>query len=149
MAGDFKKIGIDVVIGGVAGTVDQFVQYWDDKRAVDYMATNPGKTLSFWAQFGTYLNFLAPAALVGAEAMGWMPSNGDMATRLNTIAGSLAGRKATHRFAKGMSPTVPPAPYTQFRRSDAARAEVARAEAARRAAATRTYDKEAESASLI
>lgn len=146
MAGDFKKIGIDVVMGGAAGAVDQFVQYWDDKRAVDYMAANPGKTLSFWSQFGTYLNFLAPAALVGAEAMGWMSSSGDMSTRLNTIAGSLAGRKATHRFAKTMAPTLPPAPYTQYRRVDAARAAQA-AEAARVAA--RTYESEFKKAAIF
>ena len=151
MAGDFKKIGIDVVIGGVSGTVDQLVQYVDDKRASEYATQNPGKTMSFWAQFGTYLNFFAPAALVVAEGVGWMPSNGDMATRLNVIAGSLAGRKATHRFAKNMAPTPPPAPYAEYRRLAAQRAaeQAARIEAARRAAVSRTYDKELETANLI
>jgi hypothetical protein len=146
VVGDFKKIGVDVVLGGAAGAVDQFVQYWDDKRAADYAVANPGKSMSFWSQFGTYLNFLAPAALVGAEAMGWMPSSGDMATRLNTIAGSLAGRKATHRFAKTMSPTLPPAPYTQYRRI-AARDQAAAAAA--RAAATRTLNEEFAGAGIV
>jgi hypothetical protein len=135
VAGDFKKIGIDVVVGGAAGTVDQFVQYWDDKRASEYATQNPGKTMSFWAQFGTYLNFLAPAALVLAEGIAWMPSNGDMMTRVNTIAGSLAGRKATHRFAKNMAPVAPPAPYAQYRRLAAQRA-------AEQAARSRTLDPE-------
>lgn len=141
MAGDFKKIGIDVVLGGAAGTVDQFVQYWDDKRAFDYATQNPGKTMSFWAQMGTYLNFLAPAAVVGAEAMGWLPTNGDMATRIGTIAGMLAGRKATHRFATKMSPTAPPAPYTRYTRIPQQRLVPQ--------PAPRTYDKELETANLI
>lgn len=131
---NWQKVGIDVIAGGAAGAVDQAAQYQDEKRAVDYAVANPGKTLSFWKQYGTYLNFIVP--LAGVVLVGMDYVKGENATRVAVISGQLAGRKAVHRFAKTMAPTVSPAPYTQYRR------DAARREAAARDAANRTYEPE-------
>jgi hypothetical protein len=133
---NYKKVGIDLGIGLAAGAADQMLQIQDDKRASDYAAANPGKKLSFWKQYGTWLNFAAPLLGVGLVAMGKVNSDENVA-RIALVGGQLAGRKLIHRFVKGTPES--PAPYAQYHRAAAAREAAAR-EAAAREAAGRTYD---------
>jgi hypothetical protein len=119
---EWSKVAVDVGSGLGAGALDQFVQNQDDNRG----ATTPVPVMK---QYGTYLNYFAPAAGVIAVAMGWV--RGEMATRIATISGQLAGRKVVHRFTEpGKSG---PAPYSPWQRANAA-AEEARRRAAEEAA---------------
>jgi len=131
---EWQKIGLDVGVGGVAGLADQLDQNNDEKRATEYAVAKPGKSIPIYQQFGTWLNYAVPAAIVLGVGMGYV--RGDMATRLATAGGQLAGRKLTHRFTKGPQSDNPsPAPYSNWTRINAANVA-----AAARAAATRTYE---------
>lgn len=135
----WTKVGADVVVGGIAGTVDQVVQNMDEKRALDERAAGTlaaNKKLPLMKQAGTYLNYGVPLLAIIASAMDWV--RGDTQTRLVTIGGQLAGRKATHQFTTGAASATPAAAYTAWARQAAA----AREAAERAAAAGRTYQPE-------
>ncbi len=111
---DFKKVGTNVVIGGIAGVADNMAQTYDEKRALEYAAANPGKSLSFWRQFGTYLNFGLPIA--GVVAANFVRMSDENLARISLVGGQLAGRKLAHRYWKVTGAPVSPAPYTRFNR---------------------------------
>ncbi|MDD5700426.1 MAG: hypothetical protein PHU23_00125 [Dehalococcoidales bacterium] len=112
---NFKPIAKGAGVGLVAGVVDNVAQSYDEKRALDYAAANPGKSMSMWSQYGTYLNFLAP--ILGVAACAFMPRMSNENTLLiSTVSGQLAGRKLAHRYWKVTGAPVSPAPYTQFNR---------------------------------
>lgn len=111
---NFKKVGTDVAIGGVAGVADNMAQAYDEKRAADYAAANPGKTLSMWKQYGTYLNFALPIA--GVVAANFVRMSDENLSRISLVGGQLAGRKLAHRYWKVEGAPVSPAPYTRFNR---------------------------------
>jgi hypothetical protein len=99
---DWMKVGTDFGVGAIGGVVDQVVQNADNKREKDARAlptTDPGylapdkKQLPMMKQVGTYVNYgVALLSVVGA-GMGLV--KGDMATRLVTVGGAMAGRKLT------------------------------------------------------
>ncbi|MDD5510685.1 MAG: hypothetical protein PHI12_07745 [Dehalococcoidales bacterium] len=111
---NWTKVVTNVGIGGAAGVADNLAQSYDEKRAMEYAAANPGKALSMWKQFGTYLNFLAPAA--GVAAIAFMRMSDENQMRIALVGGQLAGRKAAHRWWKVTGAPVSPAPYTRFNR---------------------------------
>lgn len=113
---NYTKVATNVLIGGVAGVADNVAQSYDEKRALDYAAANPGKTLSFWRQYGTYLNFLLPLAGLAACAMMPRAISAENETRIALVGGQLAGRKLAHRFWKVTGAPVSPAPYSRFNR---------------------------------
>ena len=126
--GDWTKVGVNAVSGGVAGVADQFVQNWDEDRALKERAAGTlaaDKKLPIMKQGGSYLNYFAPGVVVFAAAMGWL--RGEMETRLVTIAGQLAGRKATHQLTTGSKSNAPSAAYTAWQRQQAAMVEASRA----------------------
>ena len=140
----WTKVAMDEGLGLVAGAVDQFAQTQDEIRAAKYAADNPGKEMSFWKQYGTYVNFLLPVAGLIGIALGY-PKNDENVARVALVGGQLAGRKLVHRFYKPEDAPVSPAPYTEYHRIAAARQSAARQAAeqsAARQAATRTYEQE-------
>jgi hypothetical protein len=104
----------------------------DEKRGIDARAlppTDPGylaptKKLPVSKQFGTYFNYGVPVLALLAVGMGWL--KGDMATRLVTAGGQLAGRKLTHQITTGAGSDTPSAArtaaYTAWQRQKAAEA---------------------------
>lgn len=119
---EWQKIGIDLGVGAIAGGVDQWIQNADEKRGLDARAAGTlaaDKKLPVMKQYGTYLNYGVPILAVVATAMGWL--KGDMATRLVTAGGQLAGRKLTHQFTTGAGSNVPSAAYTAWQRTRAQR----------------------------
>lgn len=138
---EWIKVGTDLVVGGVAGGVDQWVQNYDEKRGLDARAlpsTDPGylasdKKLPVMKQFGTYYNYGIPILGVIAVGMNWL--KGDWATRALTIGGQLAGRKLTHQFTTGAGSNVPSAAYTAWQRQRAMGNEALRHQQAAMAAA--------------
>jgi hypothetical protein len=86
---DLMKVGTDLGIGAVAGVLDQVVANADANRG------NP----SMLKSYSTYLNYGVPILAVAGIATNML--RGDMAIRLATIGGQLAGRqitqKVTHR----------------------------------------------------
>lgn len=138
---DWTRVMIDGGSGLGAGAVDQLVQNWDEKR----VTANPA--LPIWQQGGTWLNYIAPAAVVVGVGTGFI--KGTWGERLTVIAGQLVGRKLTHRFTKGPnSPFPSPAPYSDWQRASALE-EARRREAMAAGARGRTYDKELDSMNLI
>ena len=120
---NWAKVGVDVVGGGVAGVADQLAQNFDEKRAMDERAAGTlaaDKKLSLLKQAGTYLNYGVPILAIVASAMGWV--RGENETRLATIGGQLAGRKATHTLTTGSKSATPSAAYTAWQRRAAAEA---------------------------
>lgn len=118
---NMTKIGVDVLLGGSAGVLDQIVQNMDEKRALDARAA--GKLaatakLAPMQQYGTYLNYGVPLLTVIASAMGWV--RGDMETRLITAGAVLAGRKTAHTMTTGSKSSTPSAAYTAWRRTELA-----------------------------
>ncbi len=124
---NWTKVGLDLGVGGVAGVVDQLAQNSDEKRALaervaGTLAAN--KKMPLMKQYGTYINYGVPLLAVVGVAMDMV--KGDMATRLVTAGGQLAGRKATHQFTTGATSATPSAAYTQWARQAAAAAAAAR-----------------------
>lgn len=144
---EWQKAGIDLVTGGVAGGVDQWIQNADEKRGLDERAagTLPAdKKLPVTKQYGTYFNYGVPILGIIAVGMNWL--RGDWATRALTIGGQLTGRKLTHQFTTTASSNTPSAAYTAWQRSQAR--EAAAREAASRAAG-RTYEPEFKGTGVI
>ena len=149
---DWKKIGVSVAVGAVAGGVDQWIQNADEKRGIDARAAGKitaTQKLPVMKQFGTYYNYGVPILAILATAMNWV--KGDMATSLVTAGAQLAGRKAVHTFTTGAGSNVPSAAYTEFARQSAARsaAAMAAARAAGANPATRTYEEEFSGAGVL
>ena len=84
---DWMKVGMDVVVGGAAGAIDQIAQNQDDKRAEEKQTA--GETLGMMQQYGTYINYGVPILAILAAGMGWL--KGDWATRVCTAGAQLAG----------------------------------------------------------
>lgn len=93
MASKWVKAGIDGGVGAVAGVADQVIQNWDEKRESEAHAK-----LSIWKQAGTWLNYGVPVLSMLMLAFMGMP--GDWGTRMMTVGGQLAGRKATWQYTK-------------------------------------------------
>jgi hypothetical protein len=132
---DWKKLGVDVVVGGAAGVADQLIQNYDEKRGIAYRAAGtlgPTEKVPFFKQFGTYYNYGLPLLGVIGVATGFV--KGDWATRVATISGQLAGRKATHQFTTGANSPTPSAAYQGWQREAAMKAA--------RERAARTYEPE-------
>ena len=118
---EWIKKGIDLGGGAVAGVVDQLTQNRDEQQALKERTAGTlaaDKKLPVMKQFGTYLNYGVPIVAILASAMGWV--RGDNETRLVTIGGQLAGRKATHQFTTGSKSSTPSAAYTAWQRAQAA-----------------------------
>lgn len=118
---DYMKVGTDVVVGGVAGVVDEVVQNQDDKREDDRhkLATGApgalavGKKLPIFSRIGTYYNYGVPILSILGIAAGFL--KGDMATRLLTASGQLTGREVTHTMTTKARP-IPPATWNVWER---------------------------------
>lgn len=128
---NWVKVGTDVGVGAVAGVADQIVQDQDDKRIAEAAAA--GKKLGMFSQYGTYLNYGVPLAVVLATAFGY-PRGGDMQTRLLTASGELAGRKATMQVIEYTRKPATWTPQLTEAHKAAAMAAAARAAANRGAA---------------
>lgn len=132
---DWKKIGVDTLVGGAAGVADQLVQNLDEHRGLIAAASgvqgavDKNGKLPMFKQFGTYLNYGVPLATVFGVVTNTV--RGDMATRLMTAGAQLAGRKVTHQLSTKATSQVPSAGYTEWARREAGRAA---AEAAARSA---------------
>ena len=122
---EWMKVGTNLVVGGVAGGMDQWIQNADEKRGLDARALSPtdpnylepDKKLPVMKQFGTYFDYGIPLLGVIAVGMNWL--KGDWATRALTIGGQLTGRKLTHQFTTGAGSNVPSAAYTAWQRQRA------------------------------
>lgn len=114
----WKPMLMGAGVGAAAGVADNVVQGYDEKRALEYSAANPGKTMSDWAQIGTWTNFLLPAAaLVTVGLMGNKLSNENIVL-VSAVSGQLAGRKAAHRWWKITGAPTSPAPMSHFVRAN-------------------------------
>jgi hypothetical protein len=139
---DWKKLGIDVAVGGGVGAIDQLVQNLDEKRGIKMAAETPtlldknGK-LPMLKQYGTYLNYGVPLAAVIGVATNFI--KGDMATRLVTAGAQLAGRKVTHQMSTRATSGAPSRAYSEWQRQAASQAAAQAAERAAAAAGSR-YD---------
>jgi hypothetical protein len=123
---NWTKVLSDMGIGGLAGSADQLAQNSDEKRALNQRAAGKlaaDKKLPIMQQYGTYINYGVPLLAIVGVATGMV--KGDMATRVATMGGQLAGRKATHQFTTGATSATPSAAYTQWARQ-AAMASAAR-----------------------
>jgi len=117
---NWTKVGTDLGIGAVAGVVDQLAQNSDEKRAMAMRAAGTlaaDKKMPLMKQYGTYINYGVPLLAVVAVATNMV--RGEMETRLVTIGGQLAGRKATHQFTTGSTSATPSAAYTAWQRQAA------------------------------
>ena len=124
---EWTKVAVDAGLGGVAGVADQALQNWDEKRALAMRTAGTlaaDKKMSAWKQGGTYLNY--GGALAALVAVGTGLVKGDMATRLATIGGQVAGRKITHQFTTTATSGSPSAAYTAWQRAQAAANAAAR-----------------------
>ncbi len=86
----WKRIGMDLGLGAVAGVGDQIVSNFDASQ--DAKSATP---IGFGKKIGTYYNYGLPilfTVLAGANVV-----RGDMASRLVTIGGQLAARKVTQQ----------------------------------------------------
>ena len=140
---NWKKVATDVGIGAVAGGLDAFVQ----EKTVDQVAkfkavaANAGKKMPQLQRYSTYYNYGVPILATVAVAMGY-PRSTDMQTRLMTIAGQLAGRRAgeqiidEQKVAAKQSYAWHPAEYGGEAAANAAEAARASQEAARRSNST-------------
>ena len=90
---DWMKMGTDVVVGGVGGVASKMVEDWDADREI-----KAGKPLGFFEEFGNYVDYGIPILGIVASAMGYL--RGDWETRVLTMGGTLAGRRATGEFKK-------------------------------------------------
>lgn len=126
---DWMKVGTDFGVGAIGGVIDQVVQNADNKREKDARAlptTDAGylapdkKQLPMIKQVGTYVDYgVALLSVVGA-GMGLV--KGDMATRLVTVGGAMAGRKLTGQ----VTAKEPAKRYTVWERVNAPPAPPAR-----------------------
>jgi hypothetical protein len=117
---EWKKIGMAVGIGAVAGAADQLIQNYDENRALKMRAAGTlaaDAKMPIVKQFGTYLNYGVPVLAVIATAMGWVKD--DLAISLVTAGGQLAGRKVTHQFSTRSTSPTPSAAYTEWARQQA------------------------------
>ena len=89
---EWVSVGTDVVVGGAAGAVDQFVQNADEKRMVEK------PDLGIMAQYGTYLNYGVPILAILGTAFGFL--RGPWATRAVVSGSQLAGRKIVKQVVK-------------------------------------------------
>jgi hypothetical protein len=140
---DWKKIGMGVGIGAVAGAADQLIQNYDENRGMKARAAGTlaaTAKLPIMKQFGTYYNYGVPLLAVVATAMGWVKD--DLALSLVTAGGQLAGRKVTHQLSTRSTSQTPSAAYTEWARREAANAR-------ERAAAARTYEPEFNRAGVL
>lgn len=95
---DWMKVGADLAVGGVGGVASKMVEDWDADREV-----KAGKALGFFEEAGNYVDYGIPILGVIASALGYM--GGDWETRVLTMGGTLAGRRATGQFkAKATTP---------------------------------------------
>lgn len=124
---EWKKVGVGMGVGAVAGGVDQWIQNADDKRGLDARAAGTlaaDKKLPVMKQFGTYYDYGIPIVAVLATGMNWL--KGDMAALACTIGGQLAGRKLVHQFTTGAGSNVPSAGYSAWQRAQAMQAAASR-----------------------
>jgi len=126
---DWMSIGGDVVVGGVAGALDQVIQKKDDERAATEAAA--GKTLTAMKRYGTYYNYGVPILAIVLAATGIL--KGSWASRLITAGSVLAGRKIVWQV---QTPKPTGYPLWQARGGPTA-AQIAAQQAARQAAAAR------------
>ena len=97
MAVEWTKVGTDVVVGGLGGSVSKLAEDWDADRAA-----KKGAALGMFEQFGTYVDYGVPLlGLLGAFA-GFL--KGDWETRVLTMGGTLAGRRVTGQIKKATAP---------------------------------------------
>jgi hypothetical protein len=99
----WKTIATDMVIGGVAGVADQFVQNEDDKRRAARKAG--GLAFPIMSEFGTYLNYGVPLVTIIAGAAGYL--RGENLTKACVIGGQMAGRKGMYSFTHKKGSTLP------------------------------------------
>lgn len=98
--------GINMGLGGGLGVADQLLQNQDEKRRRDAEAA--GQQFPWYKQFGTYLNFAAPAAAVVAAGFGVI--KGTVADKAILAGAQLAGRKAAYKASKATQ-ALPWRPY--------------------------------------
>ncbi len=116
---EWTKIGTDVMVGGVAGVVDQVAQNQDNKREDDQHKAGTLKAtekLPIMKRFGTYVNYGVPLLSLFGIGLGYL--KGEMATRLATISGQLAAREVTHTMTTKVRP-IPAAAWNVWERSPA------------------------------
>jgi hypothetical protein len=119
---EWKKVGVGMGVGAVAGGVDQWVQNADEKRGLDARAAGTlaaDKKLPVTKQIGTYYNYGVPILALLATGMNWL--KGDWVAIAGAVGGQLAGRKLTHQFTTGAGSNVPSAAYTAWQRTRAQR----------------------------
>jgi hypothetical protein len=96
MPADWMNTGIDVVVGGGAGAIDQVIQNQDETRRREDEAA--GKEFSMWKAYGTYFNYGIPILAILGVAFDFL--KGDWATRAVVAGSQLAGRKVTYTMTK-------------------------------------------------
>lgn len=84
----WTKIGTDVVVGGVAGSVSKLVEDYDADREV-----KAGKKLGVLAKVSTYVDYGIPILAIIGSVTGFL--KGDWETRALAVGGTLAGRRIT------------------------------------------------------
>ncbi|MFA6358888.1 MAG: hypothetical protein WCY09_09560 [Candidatus Omnitrophota bacterium] len=115
---DFKKVGTDILVGAPVGVLDQIISNYDANRD----ATSP-TPIGFGKQIGTYFNYGLPILAVVAAGAGWV--RGDMATRLVTVGGAVAGRKITQKMTH-MTMVKTASQWSRAARDSAARSAASR-----------------------
>jgi hypothetical protein len=100
------KVGTNVIVGGVAGAVDQVIQNQDEKQRRAKEAA--GQQLPMYQEIGTYYNYVLPAIALIGVATGII--KGEWADKSILIGAQLAGRKATFQITKA-SQALPWRPY--------------------------------------
>lgn len=123
---NWKAVGGSVLVGGVAGVLDQVIEKKDDERAA---ALTTG-TLGAFKRIGTYYNYGIPILAVILAASGVM--EGEWSDRLITAGAQLAARKITWQIQKPK-----PAGYPRWQARGGEMAERAAMEAAERARVAR------------
>jgi hypothetical protein len=99
---NWKKVGIDIGVGGVAGVVSQVLKSKDIDRLADYNAKlaadgKPAAPQIPWTKrFSTYFSYGVPIASIGAVAANKL--TGDWATRALTVGGVLAGGEGMRAY---------------------------------------------------
>jgi hypothetical protein len=91
---NFVKTGVSFGVGAIGGILDTVGTEQDAKNIAAAVAA--GKKQNMLKQYGTYINYVIPAAeviLAAAEVV-----KGDTAVMLATQAGALAGAKVTRNL---------------------------------------------------
>jgi len=85
---NWQKVAMDLGTGAVGGVASKFAEDWDMDREV-----KGGKKLEFFSRGETYVDYgIGILGIIGAYA-GFL--KGDWETRVLTMGGTLAGRRAT------------------------------------------------------